>query len=105
VVLLTLASELACNRSGKLADKIEAWFNALPEGTVKDHARQGKVYALFRSNPATAMSISERITDTTTRHCIQRRVLRTWLRSDRKKAQAYITESDLPADIKDDLLR
>ena len=81
------------------------WIINLPSGPAKDGALQQGAFSALQSDPATAMNLAASIGNDQIRQSLQTNLASNWLRNDRPSAIAWIQNSGLPQETKDNLLK
>ncbi len=98
------ASSLMRTWGGRDAEAASGWLAAQAPGPVTDHAIAGFTGQLLRKEPESAFVWAAAITDEALRQDQMRKVAKEWLRWRPEEATQWLRTSELPGDMKEELL-
>src|SRR5262249_36303109 len=102
---VSAASTIASNWAGADPDAAARWLASLPPDQVRAAAPFGSVLRLVRDSPERAAPGVMRVTDPRQRYNLVEQVARSGLRFDQRAAAAWLAQTDLPAQLKQQLPR
>jgi hypothetical protein len=90
--------------AGNDANQVAQWIKALPQTPSRDYAVDAYSGAVTSSSPGAAFAWAQTISDQALRVDRLQSVVKVWLQNDATTAQQEITQANLPADLKEQLL-
>ncbi len=96
---------VANNWASRDLDKVGQWVERIVEPDVKQVAIEGVAGNLAYQRPRQAIDWASRITNDEQRHRVQERAAREWLKWQKAEATEWITQSDLPEETRNNLLK